>query len=148
MTPGAPSTEVSGCRVTPAARTNKCGSKGRRTSTRFSLISRTLLTANSPEKIYRHPKSAFVARFTGISGEFAVSNVREISEKRVEVRLPFDPHMFARAAGVTLHPETSVDGAPGVIRDVAYNGRGYEHVVEVGDKETLTKVYAADRFQR
>ena len=125
-----------------------------------------LVQYSRPEKIYRHPKSAFVARFTGISGEFAVSNVREISGKRVEVRLPFaphmfieatksenspydtDPHLFVRAAGVTLHPEASVDGAPGVIRDVAYNGRGYEHVVEVGDKETLTKVYAADRFER
>jgi iron(III) transport system ATP-binding protein len=125
-----------------------------------------LVQYSRPEKIYRHPKSAFVARFTGIAGEFAVAHVREISEKRVEVQLPFaphmsieatksenspydtDPHLFVRAAGVTLHPETAEFGAPGVIRDVAYNGRGYEHVVEVGDKETLTKVYAADRFQR
>ena len=125
-----------------------------------------LVQYTRPEKIYRHPKSAFVARFTGVSGEFAVSNVREASDKRVAVQLPFaphitieatksenssydkDPHLFVRAAGVTLLTSTSPEGAPGVIRDVAYNGRGYEHVVEVGDKATLTKVYSVDRFER
>ncbi len=125
-----------------------------------------LVQYTRPEKIYRHPKSAFVARFTGIAGEFAVQRVREVSEKRVEVQLPFaphltiqatksenspydtDPHLFVRAAGVTLCAATSPAGAPGVIRDVAYNGRGYEHVVEVGEKATLTKVYSADRFER
>ena len=125
-----------------------------------------LVQYSRPEKIYRHPKSAFVARFTGIAGEFALDHVVEVSDKRVEVRLPFapeisieatksenspydkDPHLFVRAAGVTLCPVTSTSGAPGVIRDVAYNGRGYEHVVEVGDKQTLTKVYAADRYER
>ena len=125
-----------------------------------------LVQYTRPEKIYRHPKSAFVARFTGIAGEFAVQRVREVSEKRVEVQLPFaphlcieatksenspydtDPHLFVRAAGVTLVPPTSSAGAPGVIRDVAYNGRGYEHVIDVGEKETLTKVYSPDRYER
>ena len=125
-----------------------------------------LVQYTRPEKIYRHPKSAFVARFTGVAGEFAVTNVREISEKRVTVQLPFaphmfieatksenspydkDPHLFVRAAGVSLHPPTSSEGAPGIVRDVAYNGRGYEHVVEVGERATLTKVYSADRFDR
>jgi iron(III) transport system ATP-binding protein len=130
------------------------------------LRSGELVQYTRPEKIYRHPKSAFVARFTGVSGEFAVAKVRQVSEKRVEVQLPFaphmyieattsensaydrDPHLFVRAAGVTLAPESSKEGAPGTIRDVAYNGRGYEHVVEVGEKQNLTKVYAADRFER
>jgi iron(III) transport system ATP-binding protein len=125
-----------------------------------------LVQYSRPEKIYRHPKSAFVARFTGVSGEFAVAKVREVSNKRVEVQLPFaphmfieattsenssydqEPHLFVRAAGVTLVPECAAEGALGVIRDVAYNGRGYEHVVEVGEKATLTKVYATDRFDR
>lgn len=125
-----------------------------------------LVQYTRPEKIYRHPKSAFVARFTGVSGEFAVNNVREISDKRVEVQLPFaphmaieatksenspydkDPHLFVRAAGVRLMAESSQGGAPGVIRDVAYNGRGYEHVVEVGENQTLTKVFDPERFDR
>jgi iron(III) transport system ATP-binding protein len=59
-----------------------------------------------------------------------------------------DPHLFVRAAGVTLVSASFDQGAPGVIRDVAYNGRGYEHVVEVGEKATLTKVFAVDRFER
>jgi iron(III) transport system ATP-binding protein len=125
-----------------------------------------LVQYTRPEKIYRHPKSAFVARFTGVSGEFAIQKVREISDTRVEVQLPFaphicveatksensaydrDPHLFVRAAGVTLVSASFDQGAPGVIRDVAYNGRGYEHVVEVGEKATLTKVFAVDRFER
>jgi ABC-type Fe3+/spermidine/putrescine transport system ATPase subunit len=125
-----------------------------------------LVQYTRPEKIYRHPKSAFVARFTGVSGEFAVTNVREISEKRVQVQLPFapgifleasksenspydkDPHLFIRAAGVHLRAESSEEGAPGVVRDVAYNGRGYEHVVEVGENQLLTKVFVAERYER
>lgn len=125
-----------------------------------------LVQYTRPEKIYRHPKSAFVARFTGISGEFPVSHVREVNEKRVQVQLPFaphmfieatksenspydkDPHLFVRAAGVTLSTQTSDVGASGLIRDVAYNGRGYEHVVEVGENQTLTKVYDALRYDR
>ncbi len=125
-----------------------------------------LVQYTRPEKIYRHPKSAFVARFTGVSGEFPVAKVREISNKRVEVQLPFaphlyleattsenspyddEPHLFVRAAGVTLMPETSDEGACGVVRDVAYNGRGYEHVVEVGEGATLTKVYGPERYER
>jgi len=125
-----------------------------------------LVQYSRPEKVYRHPKSAFVARFTGVAGEFAVESVRPIADKRVEVTLPFapfmtveattsenspydvDPHLFVRAAGVSLHPETSDAGAPGVIRDVAYTGRGYEHVVDVGAPSSLTKVFAAERFER
>ena len=125
-----------------------------------------LVQYTRPEKIYRHPKSAFVARFTGISGEFPVSDVREISEKRVRVKLPFaphilieasksenspydkDPHLFVRAAGVHLVSASANEGAPGVVRDVAYNGRGYEHVVEVGENQNLTKVFVAERFER
>ena len=119
-----------------------------------------------PEKVYRHPRSAFVARFTGVSGEFPVEHVRPVGERRVEVTWPFppfvtvdattsenspydrDPHLFIRAAGVTLHPETFEDGVPGVVRDVAYTGRGYEHVVEVGEGANLTKVFAENRFER
>ena len=125
-----------------------------------------LVQYSRPEKIYQHPKSAFVARFTGVAGEFPVTRIREVGAKRVEVQLPFaphmfieatksenspydkDPHLFVRSAGVTLNPVTCDTGAPGVIRDVAYTGRGYEHVVEVGDKQTLTKVYSACRFER
>ena len=32
--------------------------------------------------------------------------------------------------------------------DVAFNGRGYEHVVKIDDEMTLTKVFSPRRFER
>jgi iron(III) transport system ATP-binding protein len=119
-----------------------------------------------PEKIYRHPKTAFVARFTGVAGEFPVQVLNDIGDKRVEIALPFagghtvvattsenspydeSPHLFVRAAGVSIQSETFDGGIPGVVRDVAYTGRGYEHVIEVGEQYRLTKVFNAERFER
>jgi len=46
-------------------------------------------------------------------------------------------------------------GAPGgdegvcaEVIDVAFNGRGYEHVVKVDDQLSLTKVFSVRRFER
>jgi len=32
--------------------------------------------------------------------------------------------------------------------DVAFTGRGYEHVVSVGEGATLTKIFSTRRFER
>lgn len=125
-----------------------------------------LVQFDSPENIYRRPRNAFVARFTGIAGEFPVTPVRECAPHHLEVALDFAPDqtikalaldrlksggstsLFVRASGVSLAAASSLGGIRGEIRDVAFNGRGYEHVVHVGDGAVLTKVFSSERFDR
>ena len=125
-----------------------------------------LVQLDTPEAIYRHPKNAFVARFTGIAGEFPVTALRDSGPHHLEVALPFAPDeviqavafdrpspgadtsLFVRAAGVSLHEPSNPDGVRGEIRDVAFNGRGYEHVVSVGLDVVLTKIFSPRRFDR
>jgi len=125
-----------------------------------------LVQLDTPEAIYRRPKNAFVARFTGIAGEFPVTALGECGPEHLEVALPFAPgqtvealaldrprpgvdsSLFVRASGVSLLAPSSPVGVYGEIRDVAFNGRGYEHVVEVGAATPLTKIYSPHRFER
>ena len=125
-----------------------------------------LVQFGTPETVYRHPASAFVARFTGVAGEFPVRVVRACGPDVVEVVLPFAPeqrfeavalepvspgdvrHLFVRAAGVGLNVEGAPSSVRGQVRDVAFNGRGYEHAVSVGDDAVISKVFAHTRFER
>ncbi|HEY5112309.1 MAG TPA: ABC transporter ATP-binding protein [Acidimicrobiales bacterium] len=125
-----------------------------------------LIQLDAPETIYRHPTNAFVARFTGVAGEFPVRVLGEKEPNRVEVALPFasgyaigastteklgpeaNVRLFVRAVGVSLVAPSHGSGVCGVVRDVAFNGHGYDHVVDVGDGFSLTKIYAASRFER
>ncbi len=125
-----------------------------------------LIQIDTPEAIYRSPVSAFVARFTGVAGEFSVDVVNACGENRYEVELPFareqrigatcfedfDPgsakSLFVRASGVSLDGSDSATGVKGHILDVAFNGRGYEHVVRVGSDAVLSKVFSALRHER
>jgi len=56
--------------------------------------------------------------------------------------------LMVRASGVELAPAHVVTGHPGLILDVAFTGRGYEHVVELGDGKLLRKVFSSTRFER
>ncbi len=125
-----------------------------------------LVQFGTPEDVYRRPASAFVARFTGVAGEFPVRVVRACGPDTVEVTLPFAPeahfealalepaalgddrHLFVRAAGVELNNEVARASVRGQIRDVAFNGRGYEHAISVGDDVVISKVFAHSRFER
>jgi iron(III) transport system ATP-binding protein len=125
-----------------------------------------LVQIDTPEAIYRSPANAFVARFTGVAGEFPVTVVDERGPAHYEVALPFAPDeriealalerfepgdsmcLFVRAAGVSLAVTGSAKGIHGTILDVAFNSRGYEHVVSVGEGATLSKVFAPTRFDR
>jgi len=125
-----------------------------------------LVQFDTPENIYRHPHSAFVARFTGVAGEFPVRVTGERGEHGVVVELPFstghsieascierlksraDVSLFVRASGVSLAEPAYDEGVRGLIRDVAFNGRGYDHVVDVGEGFSLTKIFAPTRFER
>ena len=125
-----------------------------------------LVQLDTPETIYRRPATAFVARFTGVSGEFPIKVVDENRPGYYEVALPFAPDqrieamalerfepgdemsLFVRAAGVSLMPARSPLGVEGLVRDVAFNGRGYEHVVSVSEDAELNRVFSPTRFDR
>ncbi|HUY16265.1 MAG TPA: ABC transporter ATP-binding protein [Acidimicrobiales bacterium] len=125
-----------------------------------------LVQLDTPENIYRHPNSAFVARFTGVAGEFSVRVTNERGEGCVKVALPFaaghtieastierlelgaDVSLFVRSSGVSLQVPSHDAGVRGMILDVAFNGRGYDHVVDVGEGFTLTKIFAPVKFER
>lgn len=123
-----------------------------------------LVQIGAPESIYRNPTNAFVTRFTGIAGEFP-AQLREVKsdgtalvslafcpDHLVEGRVIGDIHdqlaFFVRAAGVSLSAASDENGIRGAIRDVAFNGRGYEHVVELASTAVLTKVFSSKRFER
>ena len=125
-----------------------------------------LVQIGTPEALYRRPVNAFVARFTGVAGEFPVDVTNACGDHRYEVELPFargelieatsfevlDPQgpksLFVRASGVSLSNSYERAGVKGHILDVAFNGRGYEHVVRVGSDAVLSKVFSATRFER
>ena len=125
-----------------------------------------LVQLDTPENIYSNPANAFVTRFTGVAGEFSIKEFKKIGDSQVEAYLPFAPNitveatkigklpkdsnasLFIRSVGVSLFPETNEEGLPGEVRDVAFNGRGYEHAIKVGTTEMLTKVYSKKRFDR
>jgi iron(III) transport system ATP-binding protein len=126
----------------------------------------SLVQFDTPENVYQRPVNCFVTRFTGISGEFAVAAVHARTEDYVEVSLPFAPShhvrarandggdrleslkLFVRSSGVALNAETHDQGVAGQVADVAFTGRGYEHVVALGEGARLTKIFSTRRFER
>jgi iron(III) transport system ATP-binding protein len=117
-----------------------------------------------PEVIYRRPASEFVARFTGLAGEltgrvsrvdseFAVVRVggHHLRARTVGAAAPGDPaRLLVRPAATRILAGTSgaVEGAvSGTVIDVAYRGRGYDHVV-AGAYGTLTAVFDEKAWPR
>jgi len=127
-----------------------------------------LVQTGTPEEIYTRPASPFVARFTGLSGEFAVQIRDTAAADHVEVEpagpgtgRPFRarrPHgplvtgsglLMVRPTGVRLC--ASHDGEhhlTGTVADVAFRGRGYEHAIDVPGQGRLTGVFAPTRAGR
>jgi iron(III) transport system ATP-binding protein len=127
-----------------------------------------LVQAGTPEEIYTRPASPFVARFTGLSGEFTVRVRGASSAAHVEVepagpgggrpfqaRRPPGPPvsgtglLLIRPTGVRLCPHH--DGEhhlTGTVADVAFRGRGYEHAIDVPGQGRLTEVFSQTRAGR
>ncbi len=118
----------------------------------------------TPESIYRRPETPFVARFTGLAGSFsgvAASihaeyvtvrvgdrelhstigpGVREGREVDLMIR-PIATRLEALPAGTRFNASSTPDqSVPGRILDVAYRGRGYDHVVGC-ESGVLTSVF-------
>ncbi len=123
-----------------------------------------LVQLGTPETIYQHPATAFVARFTGLAGEIPVHVGAPAGDDRVAVTVAGTPvvaraprtldlgapaRMLVRPSAGTLLPATSTDvQVLGRVRDVAFRGRGYEHVVELADGSRLHGLFAEERWGR
>jgi ABC-type Fe3+/spermidine/putrescine transport system ATPase subunit len=110
-----------------------------------------------PEVIYRRPATPFVARFTGlageltgivahIDGEFAVIQAGN-QKLRARATGPIESgdavRLLVRPAATRILPTDTVatEGVvSGTVVDVAYRGRGYDHVV-TGEYGSLTAVF-------
>jgi iron(III) transport system ATP-binding protein len=126
-----------------------------------------LVQAGTPEEIYTSPATPFVARFTGLSGELPV-RIRAVESGLVEieppgangarplrVRAPADPGagpsalLMIRPTGVRLVSGLGDEHhLTGVVADVAFRGRGYEHAVDLPGSGRLTGVFAPTRAAR
>lgn len=119
-----------------------------------------LLQIATPEQIYRQPITPFVARFTGVAGELpgrvvhvtaegarVVVGASIITARTIGTLTPGAAvQLLVRPAATRLQPRDDageadlLGGLEGVVADVAYRGRGYDHVV-VCPSGTLTAVH-------
>ncbi len=127
-----------------------------------------LVQLGPPEEIYTHPATPFVARFTGLSGELPVQVRRIIGDGLFEVEpsggraaRPFHARgshapasgaaglLMIRPTGVRLVSNTSGEHhLAGIVADVAFRGRGYEHAIDIPGHGRLTSVFADTRANR
>jgi iron(III) transport system ATP-binding protein len=127
-----------------------------------------LLQLAAPEDVYRRPATPFVARFTGVAGELVgvavrvegggghvrvgelVVRARCIGEVQAgdAVRVVVRPAATAIVGAAAGHrPRSTANVLHGVVTDVAYRGRGYDHVVSAGSC-VLSAVYDAQAYPR
>jgi len=131
-----------------------------------------LVQSGTPEDVYNHPATPFVARFTGLAGELRVTVAALGSDGTLEVTAPggsaapLPALRPAGDAGAALRPgdeavlairPTGVrlasldDGSPqltGKVADVAFRGRGYEFAIDLPGLGRLSGVFARHRAGR
>jgi iron(III) transport system ATP-binding protein len=131
-----------------------------------------LVQYGTPEEVYNHPATLFVARFTGLAGELPVRVTGQGSDGTLEVtatgggsgRLPAmrpartgvpplrpgDEALLAiRPTGIHLDgPDSDKPHLTGRVADVAFRGRGYEYAVDLPGLGRLTGVFARHRAER
>ena len=127
-----------------------------------------LVQLGTPEEIYNQPATPFVARFTGLSGELPVQVRTPADDGMVEVAVagpgPVRPFR-ARGAGLPPGQATALlmirptgiqlcashageQHLAGIVADVAFRGRGYEHAIDIAGHGRLTNVFAGTRTRR
>ena len=137
-----------------------------------------LVQSGSPEDVYHHPATPFVARFTGLAGELPVRVTGHEQDGRLKLtaasgaagadgtRLPAlrpagagvpgsglqpgDEALLAiRATGIhLLRSAAEVPHLSGRVADVAFRGRGYEYAIDIPGLGRLTGVFARHRADR
>jgi iron(III) transport system ATP-binding protein len=123
-----------------------------------------LVQCDLPESVYHAPATPFVAHFTGVAGEMhgRVAS-RPDSAGRFQVDTPNGPltasghapeppgsavTVLVRPAAARVVPADEGGGLLSRVRDVAYRGHGYDHLVELADGTRLAGVFAERRRQR
>jgi iron(III) transport system ATP-binding protein len=116
-----------------------------------------LVQLDRPEAIYARPATPFVARFTGLAGELPGRVVEaedgavivQVADRRLRsctvghLTVGDDVTVTVRPAATRILPADAVaphGSLPGTVIDVAYRGRGYDHVVTCA-AGTLTAVF-------
>jgi iron(III) transport system ATP-binding protein len=131
-----------------------------------------LVQSGSPEDIYFHPATPFVARFTGLAGELRVKVAGHSDDGLVEVAAAGCTFPRLRAGGgpgpaagslaadvdavLAIRPTgvyVARSGAEeqhltGRVADVAFRGRGYELAIDLPGHGRLTGVFARHRTAR
>ena len=128
-----------------------------------------LVQLGAPEEIYAMPATPFVARFTGLAAELPVrlasapTALGNVSV--VPTGLPANRPIEARWRGVAATSATGtcairptavrlcgLEGEEhhlaGVVADVAFRGRGYEHAIDLGGSVQVGGVFAEHRVPR
>lgn len=122
-----------------------------------------LVQFSTPESLYSSPASPFVARLTGLAGELrgevvgspsgrlasvAIGGSR-LSARRLEPVHDGPVRVLVRPAAVQLLPATHEDAhLAGKVRDVAFRGRGYDHVVDISGGHRLEGAFSEHRWER
>ncbi|MBW4095229.1 MAG: ABC transporter ATP-binding protein [Acidobacteria bacterium] len=120
-----------------------------------------LVQLDQPEMLYRHPATPFVARFTGRAGELPGTVLESAgghatikignSTQRTRTIGQLSPgqriNTIIRPDAAALTSTTEEGTLPGVVTDVAYRGRGYEHAITT-EAGTLTGVHSPTRHER
>ncbi|MCL2395955.1 MAG: ABC transporter ATP-binding protein [Acidimicrobiaceae bacterium] len=138
------------------------------------LRSGRLVQIGTPEDIYHAPTDPFVARFTGLAGELAVTVAGETRGESEEAMFTVRPRglddgqgrpivahapagapgaadasLLLRPAGVRLlppgHPDRHLEA---IVVDTAYRGRGYDHAVLLSDGTQLVGIHDERRWNR
>jgi iron(III) transport system ATP-binding protein len=127
-----------------------------------------LIQLDRPEEIYANPATPFVARFTGVAAELAVSLRRfapkaglvEVDLVRAQGLAPVVAEaiedipagkalLFVRPAAASLCPPGATEcHVFGKVADVAFRGRGYELAVDLDGGEQVGNVVASRRVER
>jgi iron(III) transport system ATP-binding protein len=127
------------------------------------LQSGRLVQCAAPETVYHEPATPFVARFTGVSGEFQGTFAGQRDDGLLRVETPNGtvlssgsaPEPAGAAATVLIRPAAARllggmgdRGLPGLVADIAYRGPGYDHLIELTDGTRLSGVFDTARHPR
>ncbi len=124
-----------------------------------------LVQLGKPETLYHDPATPFVAHFTGVASQIDATIQERLDTGHYRV-MTSAGQLDARVSGSTvldsdqvtlmlrsapIHIQSDAFGAgelKGRVVDVAYRGRGYDHVIETTDGNLLHSVFSEFRWER